>query len=138
MVTFFHCMDVLYIVLIIKACRIRTKPWWLNKCFQGTETFYFEQIIGDIPGKVIPIYPQVIPIWCWSCPDLSLQQYHSCNSWQMKTSRYLSLFWTENVLCQRCFALFLVGDLQVWIRSETSNLIGLDHQIHIAGGHILL
>ena len=79
----------------------------------GTEILHFEQTIGEIFGKVLPIDPQVNPIWLWSRLDLSFQQYHIRKIWQLLTQRYLLLFPTRRVFCLRYFNLFLVEDLQV-------------------------
>ena len=114
-------MHELYIILITKARRIRIEPCWLDDAFRGIKTSYFEQTIGEILGKVLPIDPQVNPIWRWSRLDLLLQQYRIRKSWQLLTRRYLLLFMMKKIFCLRYFDLFLVEDLQVLIHLVSSN-----------------
>ena len=114
-------MHELYIILITKARRIRIEPCWLDDAFRGIKTSYFEQTIGAILGKVLPIDPQVNPIWRWSRLDLLLQQYRIRKSWQLLTRRYLLLFMMKKIFCLRYFDLFLVEDLQVLIHLVSSN-----------------
>ena len=114
-------MHELYIILITKARRIRIEPCWLDDAFRGIKTSYFEQTIGEILGKVLPIDPQVNPIWRWSRLDLLLQQYRIRKSWQLLTRRYLLLFMMKKIFCLRYFDLFLVEDLQVLIHLVSAN-----------------
>ena len=65
-------MDGLYIILIIKACRIRIEPCRLDDTFEKQKLFIFERTIGEILGKVLPIDPQANPIWRRSRLDLLL------------------------------------------------------------------
>ena len=86
LVVFFCCMDGIYIILIIKARRIRIESCRLNDTFEEQRLSFSSEILG----KVFPIDPQVNLIWRCSRLYLLLQQYHIRKGWELLTRRYLS------------------------------------------------
>ena len=84
---------------------------------------YFQPTIGEILGKVLPIDPQVNPIWHRSRLDLLLQQYHIRKSWQLLTRRYFLLFPTKKVFCLQYFDLFLVEKWHMHISLRKPRII---------------
>ena len=117
LVVFFCCMDGIYIILIIKAGRIRIESCRLNDTFEEQRLSFSNEPLVKSWAKCFPLIPKwiqfgvvIVYIYCFS--DTIFAKVG--NSWPVGI--FVSLFTTKKVFCQRYFGLFLVEDLEVSIR----------------------
>ena len=118
-------MDGLYIILIIRACRIRIEPCRWDDAFEKQRPSIPNEPLLKSWAKCFPsifkrIQFGVEVIWIYGFSNTIFMKVG-----KRYTRRYLLLFPTKKVFCLRYFDLFLVEDLQVLIHLVSSNDAGI-------------
>ena len=120
LVAFFWCMDGLYIILIIKTCRIRIEPCRLDDTFEKQRPSIPNEPLVKSWAKCFPsilkwIQFGVKVIWIYGFSNTIFIKVGNSRPVD------LLLFPTKKVFCLQYFNRFLVEDLHVLIHLVSSN-----------------